>query len=235
MGTNEKTPDRSLEWEVSPQRDRQTEHQPVGLNVQPVVQDVAQPCQNLTAINHEDAAIPNVSSDVPKTAAELLPLVYEELRSLARILLRSEAVGHTLQPTALVHEAYARLVKPGDIQEWNHSAHFYATAARVMRRILVESARRKQRWKHGGEYSRRELAEEVAVEAGDELLALDAAIAQLEKETPVIGQLVTLHHFAGLSIEDAGEILGMSRATAYREWSYARARLRVLLGDSSLS
>jgi RNA polymerase sigma factor (TIGR02999 family) len=161
-------------------------------------------------------------------AGQLLPLVYEELRKLAAARLAQEAPGNTLNATALVHEAYLRLVGPGDAARWDNRGHFFAAAAEAMRRILVDAARRKRTEKHGGRRRRVELPDVPAKpEVEDErLLALDAALSRLAAEDPVAARVVELRHFAGLSIEDAAATLGMSRATAYRHWTYARAWLR---------
>jgi RNA polymerase sigma factor (TIGR02999 family) len=163
-----------------------------------------------------------------RAAGELLPLVYIELRKLAAARMAAESPDHTLQPTALVHEAYLRLVGPTDGLCWDNRGHFFAAAAEAMRRILVDAARRKRTHKHGGDRNRVELAE-VPVEpavADERLLALDAALTRLVSEDPVAARVVELRHFAGLSIEDAASALGISRATAYRHWTYARAWLR---------
>jgi RNA polymerase sigma factor (TIGR02999 family) len=167
-----------------------------------------------------------------QAAAQLLPLVYAELRRLAAAKLAKEAPGHTLQPTALVHEAYLRLVGTADEQRWKSRGHFFGAAAQAMRRILVESVRRKQRIKHGGELERVDLEEhDVPVNAPpEELLALDEALARLAAEDADAARIVDLHFFAGLSIDEAAEALGVSRATAYRQWAYARAWLRCQLG-----
>src|SRR5262245_13868420 len=164
----------------------------------------------------------------PKAAADLLPLVYDELRQLAAARMAAESPDQTLQPTALVHEAYLRLVGPADGLRWDGRGHFFAAAAEAMRRILVENARRKRTHKHGGECRRVELTDvpaEPDVE-DDRLLALDAALTRLAAEDPVAARVVELRHFAGLSIEDAAAALGLSRATAYRHWTYARAWLK---------
>ena len=162
------------------------------------------------------------------TAAQLLPLVYEELRHLAAARLAAEPSGNTLQPTALVHEAYLRLVGPEDEIRWESLAHFFGAAAEAMRRILVDAARRKRTEKHGGQFQQVELPEipEKVVTPDDKLLALDAALTRFAAEDPVTARLVELRHFAGLSVEDAATTLGLSRATAYRQWTYARAWLR---------
>jgi RNA polymerase sigma factor (TIGR02999 family) len=161
-----------------------------------------------------------------QAAADVLPLVYAELRQLAAARLAREGPGHTLQPTALVHEAYLRLV--GD-QEFDGRGHFFAAAAEAMRRILVESARRKGRVKRGRDHRRVEFGEYAVVTGdspADEILALDEALTRLAAEDPESARVVQLHFFAGLSIEQAAEALGVSRATAYRQWSFARAWLR---------
>jgi RNA polymerase sigma factor (TIGR02999 family) len=159
-------------------------------------------------------------------AAQLLPLVYDALRRLAAQRLAQEKPGQTLDATALVHEAYLRLV--GDqVRGWDSRGHFFAAAAEAMRRILVENARRKKRSKHGGDRPRVPLEDVAAVAPApcDDLLALDEALALLAKEDAVKARLVELRFFAGLSVEDAGRCLGISRATADRWWSYARAWL----------
>ncbi len=158
---------------------------------------------------------------------QLLPLVYDELRKLAAAKLACEKTRQTLQPTALVHEAYLRLVKSPDQSPWNGRGHFFAAAAQAMRRILVESARHKQRLKHGGQMQRVELepiALPPAVDA-DELLALDAALEKLSAAEPVIAELVQLRHFAGLTIQQTAEAMGISVRTANRHWAYAKAWL----------
>jgi RNA polymerase sigma factor (TIGR02999 family) len=166
-----------------------------------------------------------------QAARQLLPLVYDELRRLAARQLAGEAPGQTLQPTALVHEAYLRLVGAGDEPHWQGRGHFFAAAAEAMRRILIENARRKKRDKHGGGRHRVELTEQdlAAPEEPEELLALDKALTRLAGEDAPAAQVVQLHVFAGLSVEEAAAALGMSRATAYRHWTYARAWLRCAL------
>jgi RNA polymerase sigma factor (TIGR02999 family) len=166
-------------------------------------------------------------------AGQLLPLVYEELRKLAAARLAQEAPGNTLNATALVHEAYLRLVGPTDGARWDSRGHFFAAAAEAMRRILVDAARRKRTEKHGGGRRRIALSDVPAnPEVADEqLLALDEALTRLAAEDPVAARVVELRHFAGLSIEDAAASLGLSRATAYRHWTYARAWLRDALEE----
>ena len=163
----------------------------------------------------------------PGAAGELLPLVYGELRRLAKQRLAQEKKGHTLQATALVHEAYLRLVDGDVIQRWESRGHFFAAAAEAMRRILVENARRKRAEKHGGRSARQELDDvDIAAPApSEDLLALDEALAKLEANDPVKAQLVKLRYFAGLSEEDAARALGVSRATVQRHWRYAKAWL----------
>jgi RNA polymerase sigma factor (TIGR02999 family) len=173
-----------------------------------------------------------IESGDPSAAERLLPLVYEELRKLAAARMAEESPGQTLQPTALVHEAYLRLVRPEDAGRWDNRGHFFAAAAEAMRRILVDAARRKRTQKHGGHRKRVELTDvPIPSELEDEkLVALDEALTRLAKEDPVAARVVELRHFAGLSIEDAATFLGMSRATAYRHWTYARAWLRDAIG-----
>jgi RNA polymerase sigma factor (TIGR02999 family) len=163
----------------------------------------------------------------PRAAEQLLPLVYDELRKLAAQKLAHEAPGQTLQATALVHEAYLRLVGAEPEQRWESRGHFFAAAAEAMRRILIESARRKGRVKRGGARKRIDLddANLFTLAAPDELLLIDEAIAKLAREDARAAQLVRLRYFAGLSVEEAAEMTGISRSTAYEHWSYARAWL----------
>jgi RNA polymerase sigma factor (TIGR02999 family) len=160
-----------------------------------------------------------------RAAEELLPLVYEELRKLAAAKMAHEAPGQTLQPTALVHEAWLRLA--GSDQNWSNRGHFFAAAAEAMRRILVDRARRRRRVRHGAGLERVNLdSVELAVNTEDEtLLRLDEALAKLAVEAPDKAELVRLRYFAGLRIADAAQALGISEATAKRHWAYARAWL----------
>jgi len=161
-----------------------------------------------------------------KATDELLPLVYEELRLLAAQKLSHEPPGQTLQATALVHEAYIRLL--GDqSHNWQGRAHFFGAAAEAMRRILIENARRKGRLKRGASRQRIDLdALSLAIETpADDLIALDEALARLVKEDPEVAEVVKLSYFGGLTLEEAAELLGVSRRTAYRYWAYARAWL----------
>jgi RNA polymerase sigma factor (TIGR02999 family) len=176
----------------------------------------------LSAVEHGD----------PQAAGELLPLVYAELRRLAKQRLAREKPGQTLQATALVHEAYLRLVDAEVIQRWESRGHFFAAAAEAMRRILVDNARRKGAEKHGGRWARQELDDvDIAAPApSEDLLALDEALAKLEANDPVKAQLVKLRYFAGLSEDEAAQALGISRTTAHRHWRYARVWLLNELG-----
>ena len=163
----------------------------------------------------------------PHAAEQLLPLIYDELRKLAAQKLTQEGPGQTLQSTALVHEAYLRLVDTSKAQHWDSRGHFFAAAAEAMRRILVGTARRKGRAKHGGGRQRVDLnAVQVALDMpAEHLLTLDEALTQLAARDAQAARLVDLHCFAGLSIEQAAEMLGISARTAYRDWSFAQAWL----------
>jgi RNA polymerase sigma factor (TIGR02999 family) len=169
----------------------------------------------------------------PTAAEQLLPLVYDELRKLAAHRLAQERPGQTLQATALVHEAYLRLVGPDPAQQWDSRGHFFAAAAEAMRRILIDAARRKACPKHGGDRTRVDLEESVSVNEtpADNLLALDEALTRLAAEEPVKAELVKLRYFAGLTTPQAAEALGISLATAERYWTYARVRLYCELND----
>jgi RNA polymerase sigma factor (TIGR02999 family) len=169
----------------------------------------------------------NIEQGDPKAAGQLLPLVYEELRKLAVARMAAENAGHTLQPTALVHEAYLRLVGAAGPNDWDSRGHFFAAAAEAMRRILVDIARRKQAEKHGGQLARQELDDvDIAAPAPSEnLLALDEALAKLEVEHPIKAQVVKLRYFAGLAEQDVARAIGVSRATVQRHWRYAKAWL----------
>jgi RNA polymerase sigma factor (TIGR02999 family) len=160
-------------------------------------------------------------------AEQLLPLVYDELRQLAATRLAQEKPGQTLQATALVHEAYLRLVDVGEARRWNSRGHFFAAAAEAMRRVLVENARRKGSLKRGRGRVRQELDEEnvVAPEAPDDLLALDEALGQLAATDPQAAELVKLRYFAGFTVKQAAEALGISPRTADFLWAFARAWL----------
>ena len=169
-----------------------------------------------------------IQSDDPHAAEQLLPLLYDELRRLAAQKLAHEKFAQTLQATALVHEAYVRLVDVAKRQHWNSRGHFFAAAAEAMRRILVENARRRARGKHGGGRRREELAnlDVAAPEASADLLALDEALEKLDRHDPQSAELVKLRFFTGLTIPQAAELLGISPRTANSLWSFARAWLR---------
>ena len=168
-----------------------------------------------------------------RAAEQLLPLVYNELRKLAAQRLAQEKPGQTLQATALVHEAYLRLVDVEKAEQWNGRGHFFAAAAEAMRRILIEQARRRKAEIHGGGRRRVDLAviELPSLASVDEVLLLDEALSGLTREDPGAAELARLHLFAGLSVEEAAPVLGVSRATAFRHWTYARAWLQARLQE----
>ncbi len=165
----------------------------------------------------------------PAAAEKLLPLVYDELRRLAASRMAKESPGQTLDATALVHEAYVRLVDSGKGQQWNSRGHFFGAAAEAMRRILVERARHKKSLKAGGDRRRLEISEiqPAAMEPNFDILALDEALEKLERQDSRKAQLVKLRFFAGLTIEQAAQALGISESTADNDWAYARCWLRV--------
>jgi len=169
----------------------------------------------------------------PQAAERLLPLVYEELRRLAAQKMAQESPDQTLQATALVHEAYLRLVDVEKAQHWDSRGHFFAAAAEAMRRILVDSVRRKRRPVHGGDLGRVNLDEACSLidPPSEELVALDEALCRLAKEASEKAELVKLRYFAGCSLEEAANLRGISLATAKRHWAYARAWLFSALHD----
>ncbi len=171
----------------------------------------------------------------PHAAEQLLPLVYEELRKLATQKLAQEKPGQTLQATALVHEAYLRLAGGEAGAHWNSRGHFIAAAAEAMRRILVENARRKKTEKRGGQRQRIDLSQAEPLDQADPgaLLDLDELLTRLAGEDPEAAAVAKLRLFAGLSVEEAAQALSTSRASAYRQWTYARAWLRARLGAGS--
>ena len=175
----------------------------------------------------------SIEEGVPQAAAQLLPLVYDELRRLAARRLAHEKPGQTLEPTALVHEAFLRLVGDGRGQHWDGRGHFFAAAAEAMRRILVENARRKKGPRHGGSLQR--IDADLNLVAADvrsvDLLALDDALTRLAEESPVRAELVKLRFFAGLTVPEAAKVLGISLATAERYWTFARTWLYAELSD----
>jgi RNA polymerase sigma factor (TIGR02999 family) len=173
-----------------------------------------------------------IAQGEPQAAAQLLPLVYDELRQLAAQKLAQERPGQTLEATALVHEAYLRLVGAGEDQHWDSRRHFFAAAAEAMRRILIDNARRKKSRKHGGDWQRCDLDTDALVvpEPNVDLLALDAALHRLAEHDPLKAKLVELRYFAGLTGDQAAAVLGISASSADRHWVYTRAWLRRELG-----
>ena len=171
----------------------------------------------------------------PKAAEELLPLVYDELRKLAAVKLAQEKPGQTLQATGLVHEVYLRLVDVEKGRHWDSRGHFFTAAAEAMRRILVEVARRKRRLKHGGDLDRKELfADTLALPVPpDELLAVHEALVNLEATNPQAAELVKLRYFAGFTIPETAEQMGISPRKANQIWTYARARLAAEIADGA--
>jgi RNA polymerase sigma factor (TIGR02999 family) len=179
----------------------------------------------LAGMSEVSRILSETSAGDPRAAEELLPLVYEELRKLAAVRLAGEKAGQTLQPTALVHEAYLRLV--GNAEPWSGRGHFFAAAAEAMRRILIERARGAAREKRGGDWRRIdfESIDPTTSITPDQLVALDDALERLTALDPLAGELVKLRYFAGLSLDRAAEAAGTSTATAYRHWAFARAWL----------
>jgi RNA polymerase sigma factor (TIGR02999 family) len=167
----------------------------------------------------------------PRVAEQLLPLVYDELRRLAASRLAQEKPGQTLQATALVHEAYLRLVGGDPDRSWGGRGHFFAAAAEAIRRILIESARSKARQKRGGGLGRVEMADPAAADPDEDLLALDEALSRLATEDPVAARVVELRQFAGLGHEDIAAALGITVYRARQKWAYARAWLSIALGS----
>lgn len=188
-------------------------------------------------MNEVSRILTKIGDGDPSEASRLLPLVYDELRRLAAAKLARERPGQTLQATALVHEAYLRLTDSETRERWNGRGHFFAASAEAMRRILVENARHKQTAKRGGGWKKIEDAEfavgEVGSDAHDDLLTLDEALTALERVYPEKAKIVKLRFFAGLTIPDAADAVGVSRATAERHWTFARAWLKTRMkGDS---
>ncbi len=174
-----------------------------------------------------------IETGEPQASAELLPLVYDELRKLAAAQMAHEKPGQTLQATALVHEAYLRLVGADEARKWQSRSYFFAAAGESMRRILVDAARRKAAIKNGGGHDRKPLAEaDMATFAPpEEVLAVHDALDRLSLHDAAACELVKLHFFGGFSIEEAAELLAISRASAYRTWTYARTWLKAALRD----
>src|SRR2546422_6135017 len=184
-------------------------------------------------MNEVTQILASIEGGNPNAMERLFPLVYDELRRLAAAQLAREAPGQTLQATALVHEAYIRLVDVEKAQHWNSRGHFFAAAAEAMRRILVENARRKQSLKRGGDWERQDLDESnrAAPQAAEDLLALDEALSKLAEADKTAAELVRLRYFAGLTMPQAAEMLGVSLRSAERLWTYARAWLHRAIYD----
>jgi RNA polymerase sigma factor (TIGR02999 family) len=185
-------------------------------------------------MNEVTRILSNLAEGNPHAADELLPLVYEELRKLAAARMAAEAADHTLSATALVHEAYLRLVGPGEATRWESRGHFFAAAAEAMRRLLVESARRRKRHKHGGDHQRisLEAAESLMPSPSEDLVALDEALTRLAAQEPIKAEVVKLRFFAGLTMPEIARVLNISLATVERHWTYSRAWLYAELTDA---
>jgi RNA polymerase sigma factor (TIGR02999 family) len=177
-------------------------------------------------MNEVTHILAGIEAGDPHAAEQLLPLVYEELRKLAAQKLAQEKPGQTLEATALVHEAYVRLVNGEQAQRWRSRVHFFAAAAEAMRRILVESARRKKRFKHGGTRQRAELEDYPAPSADEDLIALDEALQRLAAEDPIAARVMELRRFAGLGHKQIADALGITVYQARQKWTYSRAWLR---------
>jgi RNA polymerase sigma factor (TIGR02999 family) len=186
-------------------------------------------------MNEVTRILDQIQQGDPSAAEKLLPLVYDELRKLAAQKLAHERAGQTLQATAVVHEAYLRLAGNGAGPHWNSRGHFFAAAAEAMRRILVESARRKGRLKHGGEHHRVDLESDCLVSAAPSLnlMALDEALSRLAEAEPAKAELVKLRFFAGLTMPEAAALMDISLATAERHWTFAKAWLHAELADDA--
>ena len=190
-------------------------------------------------MNEVTTILSNLAHGDAHAAKQLLPLVYDELRRLAAARLAAEPAGNTLQPTALVHEAYLRLVasplrERGEEPQWDHRGHFFAAAAEAMRRILIDNARRKATARHGGALQRQALDPDAAAmpEPREDLLALDEALDKLAAEDPLKANLVKLRYFVGMSLAETAAALGLSERTADRHWAFARAWLRLAMEGS---
>lgn len=183
--------------------------------------------QELRTVSDITQLLQAIEGGDPRAASQLLPLVYDELRRLARYRMGHEAPGNTLQATALVHEAYLRIVGPAGDSDWNSRAHFFGAAAEAMRRILIERGRAKRRIKRGGDRKREPLepGELTLDPVSDDILALDEALTQFAKIEPLKARLVELRYFGGLGQQEVAQLLGISKATADRYWAFARAWL----------
>ena len=188
-------------------------------------------------MNDVTQILQQIESGDPSAAEQLMPLVYQELRKLAGVKLAQEKSGQTIQATALVHEAYLRLVDEHQAEHWNSRRHFFAAAAQAMRRILVDRAREKLAVKRGGQFIRQEVDLNQITETAspEEILSVHDALDALAEEDPLCADLVKLQYFAGFSVEESANALGISRATAYRLWTYARAWLAAALQDEDSS
>jgi RNA polymerase sigma factor (TIGR02999 family) len=185
-------------------------------------------------MNEVTRILSGIEAGDPHAAAQLLPLVYDELRKLAAQKLAQEKPGQTLEATALVHEAYLRMVDTPEAQQWNSRGHFFAAAAEAMRRILIDDARRKRRPKHGGDRQRMALDEALPqADRHHDLLALDEALTRLAEQEPAKAELVKLRFYAGLSLAEAAACLSISEATAKRYWAVARAWLFAALSEGN--
>ena len=195
------------------------------------------PACNLDGMSRVTQILDEIEQGSGIAAEELLPIVYDELRRLASAQIGREQPGQTLSATALVHEAYLRLVDVEQAQQWNSRGHFFRAAAEAMRRILIERARAKHRGKRGGDWKRVDFEnlDPACSVTPDQLVALDDAMVRLTSLDKVAGELVSLRYFAGLSLADAAEVCGVSTATAYRHWAYARAWLSCELGGQRSS
>jgi RNA polymerase sigma factor (TIGR02999 family) len=182
-------------------------------------------------MNEVSRILDQIGQGEPSSTKKLLPLVYEELRKLAAAKLAQEKPGQTFQATALVHEAYLRLVGQACDQQWDHRGHFFAAAAEAMRRLLVESARRKKSLKRGGALSRVPICDIAARDADEQLILLDEALTQLGAEDPLAARVVELHHFAGLPHEHVASSLEITVYQARQKWAFARAWLKSSLAD----
>ena len=183
----------------------------------------------VTEMNDVTRILSQIEDGDPAASKELLPLVYQELRKLAAVNLAHEKPGQTLQATALVHDAYLRLIGNDGVQHWNSRGHFFSAAAEAMRRILIEQARRKKSQKAGGDFDRISLSENAIVDCGpsDDLLALDEALTKLEQLHPRKARLVKLRYFGGLTIEEAAKALEIAPSTAIADWAYAKGWLKL--------
>lgn len=222
-----------LKWLTNPCR------RPLGRDRSPLeLKQQRKAFRKMSAIISSMADVTQILSQIkqgdPSAAEQLLPLVYDELRKLAAAKLANEKPGQTLQATALVHDAYIRLVDVEKSQEWNSRGHFFGAAAEAMRRIVIENARRKGRLKHGGAMQRVDL--DAGILAGDlpqlDLIALDAALDKLADGEPQKAALVTLRFFGGMTMDEAANVLGVSLATAERYWTFAKSWLFAELADS---